>query len=270
MPSSSTLTPTTPTEAEGRRGQTEEKRWHLVDALRGLALLNMLGMHFLYDVNVVFGREPGWHLKSGVHIWQQYICWSFILIAGFAFRWGRRHNLRRGLLLNLFGFLITAVTLIAVPQEAIWFGILNFMGCAILLTIPLEKPLDRLPPLPGFGLSFLLFALFYRVDSGVLGLGSLFSVKLPRALYTCRVLTPLGFPYPGFRSSDYFPLLPWLFLFFAGFYLFRLLEPLPAWRKLARVKIPLLSAVGRHTMWVYLLHQPVLMGLCMILFRGEI
>ena len=43
MPSSSTLTPTTPTDAEGRRGQTERKRWHFVDALRGLALLNMLG-----------------------------------------------------------------------------------------------------------------------------------------------------------------------------------------------------------------------------------
>ena len=116
----------------------------------------------------------------------------------------------------------------------------------------------------------LLFALFYRVDSGVLGLGSLLSWELPRALYTCRVLTPFGFPYPGFRSSDYFALLPWLFLFFAGFYLFRILEPLPGWRKLARVKIPLLSAVGRHTMWVYLLHQPLLMGLCMILFKGEI
>lgn len=269
MPSSSTLTPTTPTEHGGRRGKTEENRWHFVDALRGLALLNMLGMHFLYDVNVVFGRQPGWHLKPGVHIWQQYICWSFILIAGFAFRWGRRRNIKRGLTLNLFGFLITAVTLLAVPQEAIWFGILNFMGCAILLTVPLEKYLDRLPPLCGLGLSFLLFVLFYRVDSGVLGLGGLLSWKLPRALYTCRVLTPLGFPYPGFRSSDYFPLLPWLFLFFTGFYLFRLLEPLPAWRKLARVRIPLLYTVGRHTVWVYLLHQPLLMGLCMIIFRGE-
>ena len=227
----------------------------------------MLGMHFLYDVNVVFGREPRWYLRPEVHLWQQYICWSFILIAGFSFVWGRKHNLKRGLLLNLFGFLITAVTLLAVPQEAIWFGILNFMGCAILLTIPLEKLLNRLPPLAGLVISLLLFLLFRRVDSGVLGLGSLFSVKLPRILYTCRVLTPLGFPYPGFRSSDYFPLLPWLFLFFAGFHLYRIFETKPGWQKIARVRIPLLSAVGRHTLWVYLLHQPLLMGLCMILFR---
>ena len=110
-----------------------EKRFALIDALRGLALLNMLAMHFLYDVNVVFGREPGWYLRPGVHLWQQYICWSFILIAGFAFPWGRRKNLRRGLLLNACGLLITAVTLLFLPEEAIWFGILNFLGCAILL-----------------------------------------------------------------------------------------------------------------------------------------
>ncbi len=246
---------------------TADRRYHLVDALRGLALLNMLGMHFLYDVNVVFGREPRWYLRPGVHIWQQYICWSFILIAGFSFRWGRRHNLKRGLLLNLFGFLITAVTLLAVPEEAVWFGILNFMGCAILLTVPLEHLLNRLPPLPGLALSLLLFFFFRHVDSGVLGFGSLLAIRLPRVLYTCRILTPFGFPYPGFRSSDYFPLFPWLFLFFAGFYLYAVFEHRPSWQKLARVKIPLLSAVGRHTIWVYLLHQPLLMGLCMILFR---
>ena len=87
---------------------TKAERWHLIDALRGLALLNMLGMHFLYDWNVVFGREPRWHLRPEVHLWQQYICWSFILIAGLAFHWGRHRNLRRGLLLNLLGFLINS------------------------------------------------------------------------------------------------------------------------------------------------------------------
>ena len=244
---------------------TKAKRWHLIDALRGLALLNMLGMHFLYDVNVVFGREPRWHLRPEVHLWQQYICWSFILIAGLSFHWGRRHNLKRGLLLNLLGFLITGVTLLAVPEEAIWFGILNFMGCAILVTIPLEKALRRLPPVWGLALSFLLFFFFRRVNAGAVGFGDLLTLQLPRALYTCRVLTPLGFPSPGFRSSDYFPLLPWLFLFFAGFHLYRIVEKSDVLQRAARVKIPLLSALGRHTLWVYLLHQPLLMGLCMIL-----
>lgn len=35
---------------------TEDRRYHLIDALRGLALMNMLAYHFLYDVNVVYGQ----------------------------------------------------------------------------------------------------------------------------------------------------------------------------------------------------------------------
>ncbi len=245
----------------------EDRRYHLVDALRGLALLNMLGMHFLYDVNVVFGREPYWYLRPEVIVWQQYICWSFILIAGLSFRWGRRGNRKRGLLLNLLGFVITAVTLVAVPSEAIWFGILNFLGCAILLTIPLDKGLEKLPPAAGLALSFLLFALLYRVNRGEVGLPGLFSLKLPAELYRFRILAPLGFPDAGFRSSDYFPLLPWYFLFLCGWFLGALLQRHESWQRLARVRVPLLSAVGRKTLWVYMLHQPVLMGLCMLIFR---
>ena len=243
-----------------------DRRYHLIDALRGLALLNMLGMHFLYDVNVVFGREPTWYLRPAVFLWQQYICWSFILIAGFSFHWGRRGNLKRGLLLNVLGLVITAVTLIAVPSEAIWFGILNFMGCAILLTIPLERGLKKVPPTLGLALCFALFLLFRHVDSGFLGLGA-FSFRLPAALYRYRVLAPLGFPDTLFRSSDYFPMLPWYFLFLCGWFLGVLFQRHESWQRAARVKIPLISAVGRNTIWVYMLHQPILMGLCMLLFR---
>ncbi len=243
-----------------------EKRYALIDALRGLALLNMLGMHLLYDVNVVFGRDPEWILRPGVFVWQQYICWSFILIAGFAFPLGRKKNLRRGLLLNACGLVITAVTLLLLPEEAIRFGILNFLGCAVLLTIPLDRGLGKLPPLLGLALFFLLFWLFRRVDSGVLALGGLFRLQLPKALYRFRFLAPLGFPDAGFRSSDYFPMLPWYFLFLCGYALNRIVLARPALRGLARTRIPLLSAVGRRTLLVYMLHQPVLYGLCLLLF----
>lgn len=243
----------------------EKKRYHLIDALRGLALLNMLGMHFLYDVNVVYGRDPTWYLRPGVHLWQQYICWSFILIAGFSFHWGKRNNLRRGLLLNLCGLVITAVTLIVMPSEAIRFGILSFMGCAVLLTIPLEKALHRCNPAVGLAVCFLLFLLLRHVDSGVIGLGP-WTWRLPAGLYRCRILAPLGFPDPAFRSSDYFPMLPWYLLFLCGWFPGKLFQSRPDWQRLARTKIPLLSVLGRRTLWVYMLHQPVLMGICMLLF----
>ncbi|MBQ6928560.1 MAG: DUF1624 domain-containing protein [Oscillospiraceae bacterium] len=250
---------------KGGGESVEKKRYHLIDALRGLALANMVAMHFLYDVNVVYGREPDWYLRPGVRLWQQCICWSFILIAGFSFHFGRRNNLRRGLLLNVCGLVITAVTLLVLPSEAIWFGILNFMGCAILLTMALEKGLKKCRPGIGLAVCFLLFLILRRVDSGVIGLGP-WQWRLPAGLYRFRILAPLGFPDPGFRSSDYFPMLPWYLLFLCGWFLFRLFERAPRIKRLAETKIPVLSALGRRTVWVYMLHQPVLMGICMLLF----
>ena len=243
----------------------EDRRYHLIDALRGLALLNMAAYHFLFDVNVIFGKAPSWYLRPDVRIWQQAICWTFILIAGFSFHLGRRHNLRRGLFLNACGLLITAVTLIAVPSEAIWFGILNFMGCAILLTIPLESVLQRLCPEAGLVVSFSLFLLLRNVPGGTIGIGP-WVWKLPASLYRFRILAPLGFPDPLFRSGDYFPMLPWYFLFLCGWFLGKLFQKSPRCREIARVKIPILSAIGRKTIWIYMLHQPILMGLCMLIF----
>ena len=234
----------------------EDRRYYLIDALRGLALVNMLGYHFLYDVNVVYGRDPEYFLRPAVHVWQQYICWSFILIAGLSFHWGKRHNLRRGLFLNACGLAVTLVTLIALPSEAIWFGILNFMGCAVLLTVPLEKGLRNVSPAWGLAVCFLLFLLLKHVDSGYVGFGP-FLYRLPAGLYRFRILAPLGFPDPAFRSSDYFPMLPWYLLFLCGWFLGRLLEQSKALQRAARIKIPFLSAAGRRTIWVYLLHQPV-------------
>ena len=244
---------------------TEDRRYHLIDALRGLALVNMLAYHFLFDVNVVYGRDPAFYLRPWAHIWQQYICWSFILIAGLSFHWGRRHNLRRGLFLNACGLVITLVTLLVMPDEAIWFGILNFMGCAVLLTIPLEKGLQKLPPAGGLAVCLILFLLLKRVNIGYVGLGpGLY--RLPAGLYRFRILAPLGFPDPAFRSGDYFPMLPWYLLLLCGWFLGKLLRQNERLQRLARVKIPLLSAVGRRTIWIYMLHQPILMGICVMLF----
>lgn len=243
----------------------EDRRYYLIDALRGLALVNMLAYHFLYDVNVVCGRDPEFYLRPAAHIWQQYICWSFILIAGLSFHWGRWHNLRRGFFLNACGLVITLVTLLVMPDEAIRFGILSFMGCAVLLTIPLERGLKKLPPAAGLALCFALFLLLRHVESGYIGLGPAIH-RLPAGLYRFRILSPLGFPDPAFRSSDYFPMLPWYLLFLCGWFSGRLLEQHERLQRAARIKIPLLSAAGRKTIWIYMLHQPILMGICMLIF----
>lgn len=237
--------------------KTKTGRYHLIDALRGLALLNMIAYHFLYDMNEVFGGNARWHTGTAAHLWQQYICWSFILISGFVWEVGRRGSRKRGFLLNAWGLLITAVTLVAVPTQAVWFGILNFLGCAVLLALPLRPLLVRIPPLFGTLASFLLFWSGRSLAQGTWQLLGIFTLKMPAFLYEIKGLVILGFPYKGFHSSDYFPILPWFVLFLVGYFLHALLEKRGWNQGVLCEEIPLLSRVGRYTMPVYLLHQPV-------------
>ena len=74
------------------------------------------------------------------------------------------------------------------------------------------------------------------MDVGYVGLGPV-QYRLPAELYRFRILAPLGFPDPAFRSSDYFPMLPWYLLFLCGWFLGKLLPQNERLRRLARVKM---------------------------------
>ena len=132
-------------------------RYSLVDGIRGLAVVNMIAFHFLFDWIEIFHGDYSWYWMTPVRIWQQFICWTFILVSGFVWTWGKQKNLQRGLFLNFCGCMISIVMLLFLPEQAIWFGILNFYGCAVLLTIPLEKLLRRIPPEAGLAAAFVLF-----------------------------------------------------------------------------------------------------------------
>ena len=247
---------------ESVTGKTKT-RYYLVDALRGLALINMVLYHFSYDIFVIYGQSPDWLGSTAAFLWQQGICWSFILISGFSWRFGAANSLKRGLLLNGLGLLITAATWLAIPDEVILFGILNFIGCGVLLTIPFSKSGEKIPPLLGAGICLILFALTYHIQNGYLQIGGEI-LRLPDGLYS-GIFTILGFPGPGFYSSDYFPVLPWIFLYWTGWFLYPVFMKSKGIRSLLSVRIPLLSVIGRKTIWVYVLHQPILMGICILL-----
>lgn len=68
-----------------------------------------------------------------------------------------------------------------------------------------------------------MFTLLRNVNQGTLGFEDWTLGTVPEGLY-CNLLTAyIGFPPPDFFSTDYFSLLPWLFLFLAGHFLRRLL-----------------------------------------------
>ena len=74
------------------------------------------------------------------------------------------------------------------------------------------------------------------------------------------LLAVLGLPGPGFWSSDYFPLVPWVFLYLCGYFLWRLIGSRQRVMDRLRPGIGPLALIGRHSLAVYLLHQPALMA----------
>ena len=111
--------------------------------------------------------------------------------------------------------------------------------------------------MPGLVLSFALFWLFREINNGVLSFGDLFYAAVPETLYANLFTAYLGFPPAGFRSSDYFPILPWLFLFWTGYFLYRLCPNGP---RRTFPKIPVVTWMGRHSLIIYMLHQPLIYG----------
>lgn len=158
------------------------------------------------------------------------------------------------------GWIVTLVTVVFLPEEQIWFGVLTLIGGCMLLLIPLERALGRVPAGIGLAAAAVLFVLLRNVNRGTFGFESLALGTVPQGLYRNLLTAWLGFPGPGFSSTDYFSLIPWLFLFLAGYFLRRLLD-----RPLERLdpdalRCPPLCALGQWSLPVYMLHQPVVYG----------
>ena len=229
----------------------KKTRLHGLDLIRGVTLLSMIAYHGTWNLVYLFGVDLPWYSRLPGHIWQQSICWTFILLSGFCYSMGSRH-LKRSLEIFGGGALVSAVTLIAMPENQILFGILTFTGSAMLLMIPLEKPLKKVPAGIGAAVSMVLFFFFENWQA-------------PAWFHRNLLTAYLGFPTRAFVSMDYFPIFPWIFLFVAGYFLYRIFHSRDWNEKLfARGNLPVINWLGRHTLPIYLIHQPVLYGLGLI------
>ncbi len=245
--------------------QKEDKqRYYLIDALRGFSVLNMVVFHFLYDIFEIYGLNSGWYFHPLSVVWERFICVSFIVISGVSFNFSRRAY-RRGIIVNLCGFVVTAVTTLVMPQQAVWFGILNFIGCTMLICQALREYLERVQPFVGIALSLVIFALTYGIPQRYMGVFAFRLFELPDWLYGFKYAAFLGFPSADFVSTDFFPLIPWIFLFLAGYFFWRCVKKVK-FDDVFRVRVPMLGFIGRYSLWIYLAHQPLLIGICMIIF----
>ena len=225
------------------------RRFDILDAWRTLAIVLMAAYHFLYDL-YIFGIISADQLFSTpLNILERFICCSFILLAGASARFSR-NSLRRGLIVLAAGLAVEIGA--AVAGQTIRWGVLMLLGASMVLWHLLGKYLQKLP---GAALGWGSLALFF-----------LSRAWTASAAVAAGWLYPLGFTAPGFYSADYFPLLPWFFLFLLG-------TVLGGWclenRDSPLLTKPLPKALtwpGRHSLILYVLHQPVLYGISFLLW----
>lgn len=224
--------------------------WEL-DALRGLALLGMMGIHFVYDLVDLFGvwnwQQPAWYL-----FFKNNYGAVFFLISGISVTLGS-HPVKRGAQVFLCGFLCTGVTLgmyllgFAGKGIIIYMGVLQCLGLCMMLW-----PLFRRCPdwaLGALGLTMMIAGWYLRTQS-----------------FPFWFLTPLGFAPYGFTSSDYFPLLPNLGYFLLGAVVGK--RAYAGRKSLFPRETPPLGLfrwLGRHSLMIYLLHQPVLAAIVAVM-----
>jgi uncharacterized membrane protein len=243
------------------------KRFWEIDVLRGLAILMMITYHLIFDL-YYFGVFP-FNISSGVWWWfARSTAFLFLFLVGISLTLSytraelteqkqEKKNLqektslfpkylKRGAKIFSLGLLITLATWIFIPEDFIVFGVLHFIGIAIILEYPFlnKKYLN------------LTLGIIFIIAGFVL---AQFTVDYPWLLW-------VGLKPAGFITVDYFPLLPWLGVVSLGLFAGKTLYPdykrrfhLPDLSKNPFTGI--FSFLGRHSLLIYLLHQPILIML---------
>lgn len=234
-------------------------RFWEIDLLRGIAIVSMISFHILFDLKylglLAFGDRLFWWLAPRL------IAVTFIFLVGvsLSLSYSRMRKkpgkevagkyFLRGLKIFSWGLVITAVTWFLVPQGFIFFGILHFIGLAVILAYPFLR---------------------WPKYNFILGLAAIFVGWLVSLyLFPFPYLVWLGFVYPGAYSLDYFPLFPWLGLILLGIYYGNLLYPRGkrsfALKNLKNPVADFLGLLGRNSLLIYLVHQPIILGIILAL-----
>ncbi len=251
---------------------TSSRRIHFIDEVRGFDLILMVFFHAFYTMGWLLEWPIGKTLYFFFEPAQPFFAGLFIFICGLCCHFSHNNWLRGGVL-ALVAVGMSAFLYFFMPDQMIWFGILHLLAVCILLYALLRPLLDRIPPWLGILLAATLVILTWHlpkytsVTHTYFGVEGIWSIAVPESLTSNPWLHPLGLGY--IRSADYFPLLPWFFVFLAGSFvgIWATRGKFPKWTY--RSHVPFLSTIGRHTLIIYVLHQPVIYGIGMAIIQVQ-
>lgn len=228
-------------------------RLPVIDVARACALVAMAAYHSLWDLGFLRLTPENYALTPAGKVAAHLIAGSFLLLVGVGLVLMNRAGLRpRAIALRFVriagaALAITVATAIAFPDSYIFFGILHCIAASSLLALPFLA----LPPAVTAVAGALVLGAPRLVAHPILDEPALFFLGLGR-------LTP--------QTNDYVPLFPWFGMVLLGLALGRLALPalaasrLGAWRPASGAARGAAFA-GRHSLAVYLVHQPLLLAL---------
>ncbi len=255
-------------------------RYSLLDTVRGLLIVGMVIFHLILDLHVFGVADLSYFLPIDtlwIKIIQTLGVFLFLFISGICSRLSR-NNLKRGLIALLCSFGISIVTWFVTPDMFIYLGMLHLLSICMIMSHFVvcgiehhetkkgtDRKIRRAPAIIGAVVLALMFILTFNIYDPGYGIG-IFNFNLPLEgfpLYGTLGGYLLGFGgYTGLMTADYHPLMPWVFAFFSGLCLggFFKRREVPAFfqKKLC----PPLTFIGRHSLIIYLAHQPIIFGIC--------
>lgn len=252
-----------------KKKRADEKRICFLDELRGLAVFCMVIYHGFYILYSVFAYDWAAGLFDFFTPVQPLFAGLFIFLCGTSCSLSRS-NVKRGLRILAAAAAVTLFTAVVMPLLGfvdceIWFGILHFLSSCVLIGALFEKITVGIPPAVGLVICAVLYFFTAGISSGTLGFGDALSFSLPSEWYQTNLLAPLGIYSPSFFSADYFPLFPYIFVFFSGVFSGKFCKKagFPEWMYPQRIGF--FGFLGRNAFIIYIVHMPLIFILTVII-----
>ena len=246
--------------------KAKKKRIELLDGLRGFAVVLMVIHHALYNA-WAFLDAPLWLYRNPVfNVLQIIFIGVFVAISGVSSRFSKG-NVERGAIVLVIAFIITYITThMGMP---ITFGILHLLGFSMMFYGITRKLWDNISRkiAPVIYIALIVASALARLllspstESVVNALARLSISLSSDNLVIHDILSVLGWRQHGFVSFDYQPILPWIFVFLFGTWVGEYIREnkFPLW--FYEMKVPFFPLVGRNALLIYVLHQPILVGI---------
>ncbi|MDB6179687.1 heparan-alpha-glucosaminide N-acetyltransferase [Paracoccus sp. Z330] len=214
-----------------------------VDIGRTVALVGMVVFHFARDLEIFGILPPGTTISDGWYVLARVIAGSFFFFAGMSLvlahgeqiRW--RSFWRRLAIVGLAASAISIATFAAMPSRFIYFGILHSIAVCSLAGLALLHVPPILTAIAAAGIIALHLSGFHPLQSVFWSFTGL-----------SRAVRP---------ALDLLPIVPWVSVLLVGIVFAKLWNPKPSPSTVLKER---LAWLGRHTLSIYLLHQPILLG----------